>query len=140
MTNATWFVYPTTVTDNYNDSGNWSPTYGPSGPPTAGDTGFFGFSTVTDISIASDSDVGGWTLVSGASQYGFTVLGAHLRFFGTGVTVNGGSAYIGIVLTPGHSASVEFLNNSSAGKAYIYVDLGAVVRFSDVSSAGNATI
>jgi autotransporter-associated beta strand protein len=134
MTDATWVLQA--VSNNYFDGGNWN-IIG-SAPPSTDDTGFFGTSNITDISIDTSTQVGAWVFNPGASQYSFTITSAGgVQFSESGITVNGGGATIY------DGGAMDFFNNSTAGKAVIVNDgsgLGSGLTFHDGSNAGNATI
>jgi autotransporter-associated beta strand protein len=125
MTDVTW---NTSGDGHYNTASNWS---GGSLPgPT--DTGFFGRSADTSISLDSSTTVGEWFFVPGASQYSFTIVAATVVFSGGGIIVDGGSVNIN------NQQTLVFFNNSTAGKASITNNVTTL--FNDVSTAGSAII
>lgn len=127
MTDSTWNV---SGTGDYNTAGNWSFNV-----PVIGDTGFFGTSTHTNISILTLNNVGEWFFAPGASQYNFAIAGsASIRFFGAGIVVNGGGANID------NANDLQFLNHSTAGAATITNESLSGISFKDVSTAGSASI
>jgi autotransporter-associated beta strand protein len=141
---ATWSANP--GTSDFNTAANWTPATVPT------DTGFFGASSVTNLSFSADTTIGGWTFNPGASNYTFTNA-QTLQFNGAGIVVNGGSAAItnnGNLLFNNNSSAgsaiitnnsgLEFNNASTAGTATIANNTNGVVSFNDNSSAGNATI
>lgn len=134
MTDATWVLKA--VSHDYFDGGNWNAIG--SAPPAADDTGFFGTSIVTDISIGTVTQVGGWVFNPGASRYSFTITSAAgMQFAESGITVNGGGANIN------NGGVIDFYNNSTAGNAVIANSgsgLGSGLTFHDGSNAGNATV
>src|SRR5437899_5111596 len=85
---ATWSTTP--GSGDFNTGANWTPAAVPTG------TAFFGTSSTTALSFASNTTVGGWTFNAGASAYNFTIspLVRTLTFNGAGIVINGGSATI----------------------------------------------
>jgi autotransporter-associated beta strand protein len=124
MTNSTWNILGN---GDYDTAGNWSFAV-----PGFSDIGFFGASVDTSISFSTNSDVGEWFFVPGASQYNFTITTATVRFIGGGIIVDGGSVNIDNLLV------LDFYNNSTAGKASIRNF--SITNFFDVSTAGSAII
>jgi autotransporter-associated beta strand protein len=131
MTDTTWLLKP--GSNDYTNGGNWSVN-----TPGQDDTGFFGTSNTTDLSIGTFTQAGGWVFNPWAAQYIFTITSSGgLQFFGSGISVNGGGATIY------DGGAMDFFDNSSAGKALIVNDgsgLGSGLTFHDGSNAGNATI
>jgi autotransporter-associated beta strand protein len=125
MTNSTW--QQSAMNGNYLDTNNWTQA----NIPDANSIAFFGTSVQTTISNITGS-VGSWIFNIGASNYDFTI-GIVWSFFGDGIIVNGGAVTIHV------SDQVQFLNNSSAGKATIFIS-GGNLDFHDGSTAGTADI
>ncbi|WP_199777466.1 autotransporter domain-containing protein, partial [Bosea sp. FBZP-16] len=121
--NATWHTAP--VSTNFNAGLNWDTGVRPTG------TAFFGTSTITNLSFASDVTIGGWTFNANAANYSFSN-NRILEFTGAGIVVNGGSATIS------NSGDLYFRNASSAGSASITNSF--FTEFHGTSSAGNAAI
>jgi autotransporter-associated beta strand protein len=142
--NATWLANPST--GDFNTAANWTPATVPTG------TASFGTSTVTNLSLSTDTTISGWTFNAGASNYTFTN-GHSLQFIGGGIEANGGSATITnnfVVQFNGSSTAgsttitnnhgVIFNNTSTAGSAIINNSFGGELAFDDTSTAGHATI
>jgi outer membrane autotransporter protein len=124
---ATWLANPGSA--DINTGSNWASGSVPTG------TAFFDTSATTALTLNSAATFGGWTFNAGASNYTFTAaFPADLRFTGTGIVVNGGSAAI----TNGGAGVMLFYNSSTAGSASI-TSHGSI-NFFDTSSAGSAAI
>ena len=138
MTDTMWLF--NAPNDNYNDSNNWD-----LGTPNESDTGLFGKSSITDITVTVSTDVGAWIFDPRSSDYTIELQiysGITFSFTGSGITVNGGSCFLW--MHP--NTTVEFLNNASAGKASIGVDGNGrdpttlFLYFLNRSTAGRADI
>jgi autotransporter-associated beta strand protein len=137
MVNSTWaYTHIIPPTDDYTNSSNWT-----AGVPTINDTGFFGISDVTSITILPVADVCGWVFSTNARQYTLSVGnggGGGLVFFGEGIVLNGGGCHIDLN-TISNLINLAFSNNSTAGSALITEESGQI-WFNDISTAGRANI
>jgi hypothetical protein len=153
---ATWAMNPAVVggVADFNTAANWNPATVPGNVDLIG-TATFGVSSGTNIGFSQFvTELGGFTLTAGASNYTFTVSNGTLQFTGAGIVVNGGSVAITNAFalefsdssTAGNAtitntnvvSAVEFFNNSTAGSATI-TNMGQLI-FENSSTAGNATI
>src|SRR5262249_38665054 len=135
---------------NYANTINWNPNT----TPDSSGTGFFGQSSKTFISVnVLNNYVGGWTFLSGASDYVFIIPTSYATvFFGTGIAINGSSNvtvdnFGFLQFTNGsmagratiiNEATSNYFNSSTAGSAAITND--KFLNFDDFSTAGNASI
>src|SRR5271170_2531825 len=123
--NATWSATP--GSGNFNTGANWSPAIVPTGVAT------FGASSVTGLSLSSNTTIGGWTFNAGnyvITNPGYAFI--DLTFDGAGITINGG----GVTIV--QNGFLNFDNSSTAGGAVILN--GYMLNFNDTSSAGAANI
>jgi uncharacterized protein with beta-barrel porin domain len=120
---ATWLASPTT--SEISTGANWTGGAAPTGTAT------FGASSATNLQQTASTIVSGWTFVAGAPAYDVTNSGL-LEFNGAGITVNGGSVFIG------NQANIRFVGSSTAGSATILNQLTTVLT--DTSTAGTAAI
>ena len=134
MTNATWKTHP--ANGNYRLGSNWVQGHA----PDKTGTGYFGASTIANLSISAPAatltpiEVGGWTFKAAAPAYTFTVRGgAALIISGAGIVNLANSPKPHIVNN--HDLLFE---SSSAGKAIITNN--SDLRFSDTARAGTAII
>jgi hypothetical protein len=131
---ATWAMNPAVVggVADFNTAANWNPATVPGNVDLIG-TATFGVSSGTNIGFSQFvTELGGFTLTAGASNYTFTVSNGTLQFTGAGIVVNGGS----VAIT--NAFALEFSDSSTAGSATI-TNMGQLI-FENSSTAGNATI
>jgi outer membrane autotransporter protein len=125
---ATWLLNP--GSGDFNTASNWSTGSVPFGTAT------FGVSNTTNLTVSTNTPVGGWTFNAGASDYSFTNtaagIGQTLDFTGAGIVIHGGS------VTIANNGDLRFFGSSTAGSANI--TSGIILEFNDTSNAGNATI
>jgi autotransporter-associated beta strand protein len=127
---ATWDAIP--ENGNFNNQFNWTPNAVPTG------TAFFNASSVTSLTFATSTTVGGLTLNAGASNYTFSNSNFFqlLQFNGAGIVINGGNA----TLNNTNATTTLFLNTSTAGSATINNSNNGGTQFANGSTAGRATI
>jgi hypothetical protein len=117
---------------DYNNISNWSGDV-----PGSTDTALFGLSSKNILYMLSPgADAGGWTFLSGASEYFISIQGGSSTFFsfyGAGIVVNGGAVEID------NYSYLRFLNDgTSAGAAYIINQY--IMQFFNGSTGGSANI
>ena len=141
MADTSWLVLIDTsnpsFSNEYGNDPNWEP-FGIGPAVNQDDTGIFGTSNITSISVSTTYQPGGWLFNPGASSYTFNLAtSGGLQFWGTGIIVKGGS------VTINNNSLIDFYNNSAAGSAVIF-NRGSgkftSLTFHDGSNAGHATI
>jgi len=145
---ATWSSNPTS--GDWNTAANWTPATVPNGPS---DVATFSGSSVTNVSLSGNILLSQLVFAVDAAPYSIAVNDPFtVTFVGPGIT-NVSSITQHIDLNGGDSApgsAMLFMGSSSAGSSSGTVitahgggstfGAGAVLEFSDTSSAGNSTL
>jgi autotransporter-associated beta strand protein len=126
VADATWNSTP--GSGDFNTATNWTPAFVPNG------TAFFGTSTITSLSLSTNTQLGGFTFNPGASAYSFSNSWILVFRGGAGIVINAGS--VAIINNP--NGLLQFSDSSTAGSAVIINNAG--LNFTDTSTAGSAVI
>jgi autotransporter-associated beta strand protein len=126
VADATWNSTP--GSGDFNTATNWTPAFVPNG------TAFFGTSTITSLSLSTNTQLGGFTFNPGASAYSFSNSWILVFRGGAGIVINAGS--VAIINNP--NGLLQFSDSSTAGSAVIINNAG--LNFTDNSTAGSAVI
>jgi autotransporter-associated beta strand protein len=130
VADATWSTTP--GSGDFNTATNWTPAFVPNG------TAFFGTSTITSLSLSTNTQLGGFTFNPGASAYSFSNSWTLVFRGGAGIVINGGS----VAFSNNAGGTLQFSDSSTAGSAVIInnANNGHGLNFTDTSTAGNAVI
>jgi autotransporter-associated beta strand protein len=140
---ATWNLNP--VINQWNNSGNWTPTTIPNGPA---DIATFGVSNLTDLGLLTNTEVAAIVFSQNASAYTISEVVFNLTISGSGITNNSGIMQNFIApFQPTITPFIQFTNNASAGSLTLFTMEGGMVssrqggllQFFDNSTAEEAT-
>ena len=143
---ATWLASP--ATGDWNTPANWTAGGPPNGPA---DTATFASSSITGVSVSSNTEVNGLVFNSGASAFTITASPAlTLTISGVGVTNNSGMTQnfvVGVDLAS-NFGTITFTNSATAGSLTAFTNngstasggLGGSTAFDDSATAGSATL
>ncbi len=147
-TDQVWLSVP--GSGDWNTTENWT-TGSAGGPPnSASATAIFQQSSVTDVSISSNTKVSGIQFLSGADAFTLNVTpGSKLTISGTGIINDAGNAqnFVTGADAEGNISRIIFTNSATAGANAIFTNnggivaggLGGNVTFHNTSSAGSST-
>ena len=143
---ATWLASP--ATGDWNTPANWTAGGPPNGPA---DTATFASSSITGVSVSSDTEVNGIVFNSDGSAFTITASPAlTLTISGVGITNNSGmtQSFVAAVDAATNFGTITFTNSAAAGSLTAFTNNGSTVSggfggstaFDDSATASNATL
>ena len=143
---ATWLASP--ATGDWNTPANWTAGGPPNGPA---DTATFASSSITGVSISSNTEVNGIVFNSGGSAFTITASPALTSTIsGAGITNNSGMTqnFVAAVDAGTNFGTITFTNSATAGSLTAFTNNGSTASggsggsaaFEDSATAGSATL
>ncbi len=133
--NATWSVNP--VSNNWNTEINWTPATVPDGSTN---TGTFGVSSQTSVSLALVLQLGGIVFNPGASAFTINVIPkfSYISIGGAGITNNSGITqnFVSDIDPARQQGLLVFANSATAGSLTLFTNHGGTVS----DDGGSATL